>query len=120
MNYRSQILIVAATLTVAFVSAAYMKPSNPFIALPPGPPPLSFQDRWDGVSSLIAPPPLPQIDVPLGLLPIMEMANPAFGTERGRIAWIAEQHADTLSVAYTGKQRLTWPEVWPPSPRWLR
>ena len=53
---------------------------------------------------------LVQIEVPLGLLPNLELENPAFGIENGRIAWIDEAHAPSVMTAYTGPQPEAWPE----------
>jgi hypothetical protein len=68
------------------------------------------------------PPPLPQrvplihstlvqIEVPYGLLPSLELANPAFGMENGQLAWIAPEHFADVAMPYTGRQPDAWPEV---------
>jgi hypothetical protein len=60
---------------------------------------------------LLAVSPLPRIYVPLGLLPIPDINNPTFGMEDGRIAWISEEHVDTLAISYAEKQPEAWPQV---------
>jgi len=58
---------------------------------------------------LLIPGTLVQIEVPLGLLPVPDLLNPAFGMDGDRVAWIDASAADDLSLIFTG----TPPEAWP-------
>ena len=73
--------------------------------------------RWRHVEPrlqmLLIPGTLVQIEVPLGLLPIPELANPAFGMEDGNVAWIDAAAADDLATIFTGEPPAAWPEPLP-------
>ena len=56
-----------------------------------------------------------QIEVPLNLLPLPDLAKPAFGLEGGQIAWIDEGAADDLATIFTGDPPAAWPDPLPPA-----
>ena len=73
--------------------------------------------RWQHVEPrpqmLLIPGTLVQIEVPLGLLPVPDLATPAFGMENGDVAWIDAAAADDLSTIFTGEPPPAWPEPLP-------
>jgi len=62
---------------------------------------------------LLIPGTLVQIEVPLGLLPIPDLATPAFGMDGGHVAWIDAAAADDLATIFTGTPPPAWPEPLP-------
>jgi hypothetical protein len=60
---------------------------------------------------MLNPSTLVQIEVPLGLMPLPDPLNPAFGMEGGLVTWVDEAHANNLSLIFTGTAPEAWPEV---------
>ena len=101
MNIRSQFLVFASCFALTIV-LCYASSEDP---PPPAPPP---EPVW---SAPLVKSPLLLVEVPLGLLPQLELFDPAFGMDGERIEWIAEQHAGDLMMTFAGQQPDAWPDV---------
>lgn len=60
---------------------------------------------------MLNPSTLVQIEVPIELLPVPDLASPVYGVSDGRVEWVAEDAAGDLNTIFTGQPPQAWPEV---------